>query len=251
MNQDFTDSANLTQNTGSQNASTSPSHGQLSALEAMRQQARSDPSAAYRAFDTYPWAIDPKFQELLARGLFQETAAAPQEAALQCRIQHYKDRVGIYIDISQYREYRAGGEFPKVNLVPPVLLEQERLLVPNKEDRKYAAIAEDWGDEESSSGKPPNGDEASQAAAPLWQRSAPKADLFIDKSAVLGEDGKEPYPKKFEELIAFLQTGKEIPGITKIPDTVIDDRSISTTSGRQAPLKPWEKRAINASTQHE
>lgn len=62
-------------------------------------------------------------------------------------------------------------------------------------------------------------------SVPSWQRSAPKAALYVDKdtASAAGAPDKEPYPKKFEEIIAFLQTGKEIPGIVKIPDTVIDD----------------------------
>jgi hypothetical protein len=60
---------------------------------------------------------------------------------------------------------------------------------------------------------------------PTWQRAAPKATLFVDKNeGGTGENsGKVPYPKKFEDIIEFLQSGKEIPGILKIPDTVIDD----------------------------
>jgi hypothetical protein len=68
---------------------------------------------------------------------------------------------------------------------------------------------------------------APDSDVPSWQRAAPKAALYVNKgdaaaASAAGFD-KEPYPKKFEEIIAFLQTGKEIPGIVKIPDTVIDD----------------------------
>lgn len=80
--------------------------------------------------------------------------------------------------------------------------------------------------EGEASGNTPAGNLAGTAslAAPLWQLAAPKADLYISKDdAAMGEAGKEPYPKKFEEIIEFLQSGKEIPGIQKIPDTVISD----------------------------
>jgi hypothetical protein len=50
-----------------------------------------------------------------------------------------------------------------------------------------------------------------------------------------------PYPKKFEDIVKFLETGQTIPGIRQIPDTVIDDPSISTRGSMQAPLKPWER----------
>ena len=82
------------------------------------------------------------------------------------------------------------------------------------------------GAEGEARGDTPAGHPAGAAgpAAPLWQLAAPKADLYISKEdAATGEAGKEPYPKKFEEIIEFLQSGKEIPGIQKIPDTVISD----------------------------
>lgn len=148
--------------------------------------------------------------------------------------------------------------------------------------RKYALLAGDLDHvpseqrpEGEASGHTPAGSQPGTASltAPLWQLAAPKADLYISKDdAATGEAGKEPYPKKFEEIIEFLHSGKEIPGIQKIPDTVISDpvssqhpllvqslarhgprpreadkhKSISTTSGRPVPLKPWEKRTAAA-----
>lgn len=80
-----------------------------------------------------------------------------------------------------------------------------------------------------------NGSQSSQDSEdqdlPSWQRAAPKAALYVNKDDVAGDSGKEPYPKKFEEILAFLQTGKEMPGIVKIPDTVIED-AVSTTSSK-------------------
>lgn len=84
---------------------------------------------------------------------------------------------------------------------------------------------------------------------PSWQASAPKAELYVprDAESATGTSGsKEQYPKKFMEIIEFIQTGKPIEGIRIIPDTVIEDPSISTTGKMQAPLKPWERRAAAA-----
>lgn len=91
----------------------------------------------------------------------------------------------------------------------------------------------DWGDvpvDQIPSEKLSVPSAAGELTAPLWQLAAPKADLYVKKDDLASADGgKEPYPKKFEEIIEFLQSGKEIPGIQKIPDTVINDpvRSIS------------------------
>lgn len=211
--------------------------------------------AVFRAFDSYPWTKDRAFQELLSKELFADSDVAPAEVALACRLQRFEEKVGVYLDPYAYQAYRAAEERPRVDLVPPFILEQERLeeVCPSSSDRtpfppnpyslallrwylhngpqpvvarrKYAALAGDADhvpSEPGAEGEAPAG--TAGPAAPLWQLAAPKADLYISKAdAATGEAGKEPYPKKFEEIIEFLQSGKEIPGIQKIPDTVISD----------------------------
>lgn len=85
--------------------------------------------------------------------------------------------------------------------------------------------------------------ESIDPSVPSWQREAPKAALFVPKNAgASNSDGEAlPYPKKFEEIVKFLETGQMIPGVRQIPDTVIDDPAISTRGNMQAPLKPWER----------
>lgn len=87
-------------------------------------------------------------------------------------------------------------------------------------------------------------------SVPSWQREAPKAQLFVPRNAEPSSGDKDalPYPKKFEEIVKFLRTGQKIPGIREIPDTVIDDPSISTRGTMQAPLKPWERNSGASST---
>ncbi|KAK7948657.1 uncharacterized protein PG986_009543 [Apiospora aurea] len=213
-------------------------------------------SPVYRAFDSYPWTKDRIFQssltlnghlsqEQLSKELYTQHDASPSDIALACRIKRFEDKVGIKVDPAMYQAYRDEGAKPKVDLVPRFLLEQERLHEPDLRKRRYAALTGDWGDvpvDQIPSGQlsaPVDGG----LTAPLWQLAAPKADLYIKRDVLAsGDGGKEPYPKKFEEIIEFLQSGKEIPGIQKIPDTVITDPSITTTTGRPVPLKPWEKK---------
>ncbi|KAI1851720.1 hypothetical protein JX265_010954 [Neoarthrinium moseri] len=232
------------------------SNTQPSALERMRTLAAQNPDAMHRAFDSYPWSIDPQFQSLLANGLLSSSELSPPDIALQCRIRRYEERVGIQVDAANYKAYRSQGERPKVDLVPKVLLEQEALHEPDASKRRYAAIANDpaTGTPAADGGSGNSQEDSLDESVPSWQRAAPKAALYVNKSgsatgAAAGgpatDSDKEPYPKKFEEIIAFLQTGKEIPGILKIPDTVIDDPSISTTTGRTVPLKPWERQAVS------
>ena len=89
--------------------------------------ARPSKDAVFRAFDSYPWTKDRAFQELLSRELFAQQAAAPTEVALACRVQRFAEKVGVGIDADAYHAYRAAGERPRVDLVPPFVLEQERL----------------------------------------------------------------------------------------------------------------------------
>lgn len=91
--------------------------------------------------------------------------------------------------------------------------------------------------------------EPADPSVPSWQRQAPKTELFVPKNTdPSNPTGGEavPYPKKFEEIIKFLETGQMIPGVRQIPDTVIEDPSISTHGTMQAPLKPWERNSSSA-----
>ncbi|KAF3013247.1 hypothetical protein E8E14_007933 [Neopestalotiopsis sp. 37M] len=207
------------------------------AVQRMRELAAQNPDVGHRSFDSYPWTKDNVFQSQLAAALLSPSSSSPVQTALQCRINRFEEKVGIKIDAAKYESYRAQPGRPSVEVVPQVILEQEALYEPDASRRMYAAIV--------------NGSQSSQDSEdqdlPSWQRAAPKAALYVNKDDVAGESGKEPYPKKFEEILAFLQTGKEMPGIVKIPDTVIEDASISTTSGRSAPLKPWERKAAAGS----
>ncbi|KAK8038796.1 hypothetical protein PG993_007207 [Apiospora rasikravindrae] len=205
-------------------------------------------STIYRAFDSYPWTKDRIFQEQLSKELYTQHDASPADIALACRTKRFEDKVKIKVDPVMYQVYRDESSKPKVDLVPQFLLEQERLHEPDLRKRRYAALTGDWGDVPVD--QIPSGQLSAPAdgglTAPLWQLAAPKADLYIKRDELAsGDGGKEPYPKKFEEIIEFLQSGKEIPGIQKIPDTVITDPSITTTTGRPVPLKPWEKRPTN------
>jgi hypothetical protein len=48
-----------------------------------------------------------------------------------------------------------------------------------------------------------------------------------------------PYPKSFAEMVELITTGKPIPGIMEIPDTILPPPTEAAT----APVrrKPWEK----------
>ncbi len=59
---------------------------------------------------------------------------------------------------------------------------------------------------------------------PAWQLNAPKVDLSkkADDGANHSNTGDgAPYPENFQALIEAVTTGKPIPGIKEIPDTVV------------------------------
>ncbi|EMR72654.1 hypothetical protein UCREL1_288 [Eutypa lata UCREL1] len=124
---------------------------------------------------------------------------------------------------------------------------QEAMILPDPEERRLAHLLVELGDElgnlslqyrhEGPGSELVGGENVS---APSWQTAAPRADLYIQKNTSPTDPDKEPYPKKFEEIIEFLKTGKEIPGIRKIPDTVVEDPNITTQGHLKAPPKPWE-----------
>lgn len=57
---------------------------------------------------------------------------------------------------------------------------------------------------------------------PAWQVAAPKADLFVDRTARDSGDGPS-YPGKFAELIRCIKEGTPVPGVREIPDTILRD----------------------------
>jgi hypothetical protein len=116
---------------------------------------------------------------------------SPTDMATHARIFYYAQRIGTTIDFSAYAAWldRNPDHTP-----PDVLPEEHR---------------------------------SAASTSPLpWQQAAPKAALFVDKTAKTAEPaapagGDEPsYPMAFAEMIKLLQEGKPIPGIREIPNTI-------------------------------
>jgi hypothetical protein len=84
------------------------------------------------------------------------------------------------------------------------------------------------------SDKEPRGPEATEAevtpAGPLGQTNPG------DNNATVAEPA---YPSSFAHIVELITTGKPIPGIEEIPDTVLTGHDISSEKPRRR--KPWEK----------
>jgi len=48
-----------------------------------------------------------------------------------------------------------------------------------------------------------------------------------------------PYSSNYQELVELILSGKQVPGIKQIPDTVLPEQESKPTAARRA--KPWEK----------
>ncbi|KAI1758712.1 hypothetical protein GGR53DRAFT_215203 [Hypoxylon sp. FL1150] len=200
-----------------------------------------NPDARYRAFDSYPWAKDRVFTEQLSSALNQNAGdTSLSEIALQTRIQRFEHQTHIKVDGHTYKQWLAQCGHIAPRIVPEQAVALEAINVPNPEDRKLARLLVELGDPLGQLALQQTAPEPVDASVPSWQSAAPPAELYIKKDPASTDPDKEPYPKKFEEIVEFLQTGKEIPGIRKIPDTVIEDPSISTHGRLAAPPKPWE-----------
>ncbi|XXG97974.1 hypothetical protein Hte_004290 [Hypoxylon texense] len=201
-----------------------------------------NPDARYRAFDSYPWAKDRVFIEQLSNALQNKDTggASLSDIALQTRIQRFEHQTQIKVDGDAYKQWLVQTSHSAPRIVSEKAVALEAMTVPNPEDRKLAHLLVELGDPLGQLALQQTAPEPVDTSVPSWQSAAPTAELYIKKDPASTDPDKEPYPKKFEEIVEFLQTGKEIPGIRQIPDTVIEDPSISTHGRLAAPPKPWE-----------
>ncbi|KAI0457178.1 hypothetical protein F5B21DRAFT_501558 [Xylaria acuta] len=209
----------------------------------IQRRAAEKPEVAFKAFDTYPWQADQLFNRKLTGALYaiEPEGSHLAEIALQMRIDRFAERIKIQIDKDAYKQWLSKTG----NLQPRLFSDQNLAQEVPPEQRRLAIVHAEFGYPSDQSAAEP-----ADSSIPSWQRAAPKAELFIPKNAgpSTSDGAALPYPKKFEEIVKFLETGETIPGIRQIPDTVIDDPSISTRGTRQAPLKPWERNSGSVNT---
>jgi hypothetical protein len=120
-----------------------------------------------------------------------------RDIATHARIFYYAQRIGVQIDFAAYQTWLSQHpEYPAPHIIPSEYEQQS----------------------------PSTSSPSSSATA--WQQAAPKADLYVDRSAqsqASGEGGEPSYPLAFAEMIKLIQEGKPIPGIRQIPNTIERD----------------------------
>ncbi|KAI2611615.1 uncharacterized protein GGS25DRAFT_483399 [Hypoxylon fragiforme] len=205
----------------------------------------SNPDALHVAFDTYPWTKDRVFLEQLKTALSNAKSNIDRfpEISLQIRVQRFEQSTQLKVDGEAFTQWLSNNNRIPTRFISEQAVMDEVMTVPDPQDRLLAQLLVLLGDELGPialSHQAASAPDQAGVSIPSWQSSAPTAALYIEKDPSSAEPGKEPYPKKFEEIIEFLQTGKEIPGIRQIPDTVIEDPTITTHGRLAAPPKPWE-----------
>ncbi|UNI20032.1 hypothetical protein JDV02_006163 [Purpureocillium takamizusanense] len=160
---------------------------------------------------------------------------SPADIATHARVFYYAQRIGVQIDFAQYQRWLADHpDHQPPHVVPPGYLSSQQ-------DSADSAAA---GETTTSPASPP--------PTLSWQQAAPKADLYVDRSAVPasqsapGGAGEPNYPMGFAEMLKLLQEGKPIPGIRQIPNTLARDPGVKPVGSRAAPKKPWERDEVIA-----
>ncbi|KAK3683989.1 hypothetical protein B0T22DRAFT_267819 [Podospora appendiculata] len=194
--------------------------------------------AVFKKFDAYPWTRDRPFLQGLVAMLGPLPNGSERQTALgiclQARIWWYKSRLNIEIDRSAYEAYLASSADPS-RPDPDLLTKIEEI------QRRMGVPAPAPG--------PP---------LPAWQLDAPKVDPTKKADDLVshgGDAGSQdaPYPAHFQAIIDAVTTGKPVPGVREIPNTVVRQPGIFPVGKMQAPQKPWEKQqgtAVNVTAMH-
>ncbi|KAK0706550.1 hypothetical protein B0T26DRAFT_727057 [Lasiosphaeria miniovina] len=191
-------------------------------------------STFFKKFDDYPWTRDRAFLQGLVAMLGPVKTngnAADKERALgitlQARIWWYQSHFGVSIDRAAYEAY----ELFKAS--------------SSGTDAAIIAKIEDIQQRMGQGGAPPPSPAQAMGNLPAWQTQAfqkvdlgKKADDGVSGSR---PDGGAPYPAHFQAIIEAVTTGKPVPGVREIPNTVVRQEGVYPVGKMKPPLKPWEK----------
>lgn len=181
-----------------------------------------DQDSIYQAFDSYPWSKDNTFLSGLSAILGESGTGtpqgSPQDIATHARVFYYAQRVGVQIDFAQYQAWLAQNPDHKPPDVIPTLSYSPTPSISSPQPEPPRSVLH-------------------------WQKAAPKADLYVERSASSQNSSGEPnYPIGFAEMLKLLKDGKPVPGIKQIPNTVARGPAVKPVGSRAAPRKPWEKK---------
>lgn len=168
-------------------------------------------SAAFQALEAYPWDQDVEFQSGLSAILGAPGAsfssAEAEDLAIRARCFYFSRKTALNIDIASYKAWKARQTSPSVcvpsNLASASATAEQFPTVTTHDE----VIASD----------------------PSTIRSGANATT----------SSQADYPASFDEIIELIRTGKPIPGIKEIPNTVLAGQGTQARQNRRP--KPWER----------
>ncbi|KAF1811020.1 hypothetical protein P152DRAFT_508324 [Eremomyces bilateralis CBS 781.70] len=158
----------------------------------------------YETIENYDWGSDPEFSGGLQSIL--QSAQSPDHATdLESRAKcfYLSRKHGVRIDVNGYKAW--------------------------KKQQKGTTAQE-------------NGIELGNGTESAKESSAPPAETQNNDSGAQDDStpaGDAPYPTSFSDIVELITSGKPIPGIKDIPDTILEGQGTQPSANRRK--KPWEK----------
>jgi hypothetical protein len=185
-------------------------------------------SSVYEQLDSYPWDSDQEFQGGLTAILGNDPPAEQaSELTLRARCFYYQ-RLVTCIGCSILR-ITADNERRKFNT--PVDFDAYKSYIQAKRQSQSQA-----------SSQPPVPQTTAFMSNPFPEPSSlPAWTALAATNPPPASTSEVPAGPKlsYQEIVDLIQSGKPIPGIKEIPDTVLAGQGTSSTQTRRA--KPWEK----------
>lgn len=72
-----------------------------------------------------------------------------------------------------------------------------------------------------------------------WKLHQPDTEAKIQEISPDEETEEAPYSNNYQQLVQLIVSGKEVPGIKHIPDTILPEQSSKLV--KQQRTKPWER----------
>ncbi|QDS76901.1 hypothetical protein FKW77_004071 [Venturia effusa] len=167
----------------------------------------------YEELDSYSWDDDAEFQGGLTAILgIDPPPEQALELTLRARCFYYQRKFNRVVDFDAYKTY----------------LQAQQQSQPSSE------LTADETFNEASTTASRFSRFQRPASLPEWTTLA-----ATDPPPVTASQAPDGPKLNYQEIVDLIQSGKPIPGIKEIPDTVLEGQGTSATQIRRA--KPWEK----------
>lgn len=176
----------------------------------------------FEQVERYPWETDQEFQMGL-RSILGGQAPSPQtyDIGLRARCFFFARKNGQQVDFQKYKEWHYARAASMATQAQSSSIQQA--------DGQTQSDASREG-------------QASNVNGSAIEESAPLSDILAraSQNATINNGPDDGGAKlSYAEIVEMIQSGKEIPGIKQIPDTILQGQGSSASQSRRK--KPWEK----------